>query len=471
MQSLEVNSSSFSLLRVVAAEAAYDLERDDDAKAHLRAAAGDCASMHISLRRRATRLALGLSERGLAEVFFLDVPPPDLIRQTDHPMDWFVPSCREVLKHAEIETQLGVAAAPRQYASSMLLSAFQRRLETLGALAGSAKAGKKQSPGFVWAEVKQLLTLMRQVDPSPTFDSDRWEVNKACALVARAVVKTAHIHGDDVLKLVIAEIDTILDGDGSQLNGAVFRRAYALVIFDLERDTAKAVSRLRISEQIGGERTPQEYVQEIAETAETLGQIGSKEKACELLRDMHKGTLGVGLPARKDAQYELWRDVYRRACAEDPSRRADRVMFFCRLLNGLSHTEGYGAARRVLADHLVEAAQCEPRLAAAAACQAENDGLVSWPTLLGGIFKGLVQRRQNLASICACVFGRLALPFMDEFRQGIYPELLKYAPEEQRPSIVAHAVECIEVDADASIRFPLLKQLSANAAARGASVS
>ncbi|HMH04880.1 MAG TPA: hypothetical protein VK556_11830, partial [Candidatus Udaeobacter sp.] len=113
VQSLEVDSSSFGPLRVLAAEAAYDLEREDDAIIHLRAAAIDCSEIHISLRRRAARLALALSQRDLAEAFFTDVPRPDLIRQTDHPIDWFVPACREVLIDGEIEAQLSVRAASR----------------------------------------------------------------------------------------------------------------------------------------------------------------------------------------------------------------------------------------------------------------------------------------------------------------------------------------------------------------------
>ena len=195
--------------------------------------------------------------------------------------------------------------------------------------------------------------------------------------------------------------------------------------------------------------------------------IGREERARAILADMHKDSLGYARPAKKDAQYILWRDLLTRACEEDTSGRPDRLRFLGRLLAGMAKTEGDGAGGRVVPDFLEQAAQAGAAWARAATDLIEEIGMATWPDLVSALVSGVVKRRPHLTSAAGVLFGRLALPWMSEHDSSIYPQLIGAAPADQVGSVVRHAVVCLETDGHPLRRAILLRESVTAAANRG----
>ena len=405
-------------------------------------------------------LSLDLADSTLANSFFSGLVAPVYGRESYS--DQGDPEARSVFRFSYIETVLKKDPAARTYATSTMFAAFQRKLEAVGKLAAEGFVGNQKSPDVVWREIDELLAFMRVRSSRGGFDSERWKLEKSLGRVARIAVRVANLHGKAALDRAIAEIDASLVqlAEIGQLGSMEFRKAYALAVHDIDRNTDAAIARLKVIAEFGGERTPTDYVQNVADAAETFTIVGAVDEARELLSNVYEHTLGIVAPAKKDGQYELWRDLYRRACAEDPVGAEKRIKFFSRLLSGLSETEGRGAAGRVAVDHLVEAARFSPQLGDSVSKQLQKCGLLSWPTLLGGLLLGVAERDNSLALASERIFARMAIPFMGNVKDEILAKLLEIAPVPDKGRILDHAIRCIETDAEVAIRRPLLNKLN-----------
>ncbi len=462
----EIEPALLPRLEMTAASIGYEENLDEVARRHLTALSPHIAVFDDIRRRRAAHMLLVLGDRQLAARFFDELSPPNLNREPADDSDWIENHGREILLHASIETQLNGTLTARSYSSNTFLAGLQHQLETLGRLAGEARAGRKLGPDEYWIQVRPLVTLLQRGEGKQSFE--RWEFDHAVPEICNAIISVAALNGHEVAIHTIERIDDFLAADPGYLGYPRFRRSFAHAAFAQERDMAKAIARLNETIPSGAENTPYEYVDEIAKTAEALAEVGGKTEAQRLLRLMYEGTLGVSRPARKDAQYIMWREVFQRACAEDAAHRTDRVRFFARLLDGLSHTEGSQAGWRSARDLLVEAYQCEPALAVAVAEQMIKAGLAPWTKLLSGALRGIACRRPDLAGVANFVFDRLGLPFMDDETNYPLSHVIGLAPPEDRNSIVQHAVGCLEVDAEVALRFALLKQADVMADRYGA---
>ncbi|QQO21291.1 hypothetical protein JJB98_15810 [Bradyrhizobium diazoefficiens] len=459
IESLLVPESMQSALRINAAEQAVAFGDDNAARIHLAAACMDTERLSEDRRQSAALLSLNLADPASALRYFEGLVTP--VYDRDSFSERGDRETRSVFRYAFIEAVLGKAPSARSYPSSVMFAAFQRKLEDIGRLAAEGFAGKQKAPEVVWRELGELLAFI-QVEPSRgNFDSERWKLEKSLGRVARIVIYTAHLHGKAALERTVAEIDALLARAGAGLlRGAEFRKAYTFGVYDIDRSTAAATMRLEVIAKFGGEQTPEEYVQNVAEAAEAFATIGALDRAKELLENVYEHTLGIIAPAKKDGQYELWRDLYRRACAEDPNGAETRIRFFSRLLSGLSDTVGRGAAGRVAVDHLIEASRCSPELGDAVSKQLQESGLLEWPSVLGGVLLGVAQRNASIAFECECIFSRLAIPFMGDLDDEILSKLLEVAPSADRRRILGHSVRCIETDADVALRRPLLNRLN-----------
>lgn len=469
IESLLVPESMQSALRLNAAEQAAAFGDDDAARIHLAAACMDTEGLSEDRRQSAALLSLNLADPASALRYFDGLMAP--VYDSDGFSDRGDRETRSVFRYAFIEACLGKAPSARSYPSSTMFAAFQRKLEDIGRLAAEGFAGKQKAPDVVWRELGELLAFMQVAPSRSNFDSQRWKIEKSLGQVARIVIYTAHLHGKAALERTVAEIDALFtQADAGSVEGAEFRKAYAFAVYDIDRSTAAAMMRLEAIAEFGGEQTPDEYVQNVAEAAEAFATIGALDRAKELLENVYDHTLGIIAPAKKDGQYELWRDLYRRACAEDPHGAEKRIRFFSRLLSGLSDTVGRGAAGRVAVDHLIEASRFSSELGDAVSKQLQESGLLEWPSLLGGVLLGVAQRNPCIAVESECIFARLAIPFMGDLDDEVLSKLLEVAPSADRRRLLDHSVRCIETDAEVAFRRPLLNRLNDVAMRYGLSV-
>lgn len=459
IESLLVPESMQSALGLNAAEQAAAFGDDDAARIHLATACMDTEGLSEDRRQSAALLSLNLADPVSALKYFEGLVAPVYDREgfSEHGER----ETRSVFRYAFIEAVLERAPTARSYPSSAMFAAFQRKLEEIGRLAAGGFVGKQKAPEMVWRELSELLAFMQVAPSSFNFDSGHWKLEKSLARVARIVIYTAHLHGKAALERTVAEIDALLTQTGAGLvRGPEFRKAFAFAVYDINRSTVAAMMRLEAIAEFGGEQTPDEYIQNVAEAAEAFATVGALDRAEELLENVYEHTLGIIVPAKKDGQYELWRDLYRRACAEDPQGAEKRIRFFSRLLNGLSDTVGRGAAGRIAVDHLIEAARCSPELGDAVSKQLQGSGLLEWPSLLGGMLLGVAQRNASAAFESECIFSRLAIPFMGDLDDEILSKLLEVALSTDRKRLLDHSVRCIETDAEAALRRPLLNRLN-----------
>ena len=456
---LFIEGVSAAALRLLGAEGAMDSGADDIAKVHLEKAFPSADEFSDDRCLRAARVALHVGDKELAKAYFSKVVVPSLRNDRLQPNDWVVPASRAILSYSTIETQLWDARREREYPDAELLKPLQEQLEAVGRLLGKGRAGQKLAPDVVWHEVQQLLMVMAYAEGASKHDLERWELNKVASTTAGVVVEAAAAHGTEALALVVSKIDHMLETNPGRIDYPTFRRPYAAAVYRHEWNTPRALARLPAPSGIEGYATPGEYVSEVCEQSIETAYVGDRDGARQMLRQMREAAFGISLPPRKDGQYEMWIDLLERASAQNPERRAERVRCYARLLEGLSQTEGSGAAHRVAPLVVEEAALASPGLASAVFDKLDAAGISSWPSLVSSLLTGLTKARPDLAVCAAIVFNHMVLPFTDDFSDNLYGHLLKVASPSDKKEIVEQAIERIAVDANATVRLPFLENL------------
>jgi hypothetical protein len=429
-----------AVLRALAVEAAYNRGQDPLAAKLLREALGDRQLLGERLCQRLAAIAVRLKDAATAALFLEGLAAPAFERNSLVGTSEYEESARRLFQFNEIEAFIGREPVPRPYSEGSLLKAFQAHLENLARLKAKGYSHRKIAPESVWAEIRGVLAFVayaRQIDAH----TDEYYLEQALPFVADAVLQAAHAHGSRAVALTIHNIDEMIASQPGRLGRDSFRRAFALMAFYNENDYTKALARLP-SYDLEAHRSANEYVADMCELAIARARIGDEGGARTLLREMNDNILGISRPAKKDPQYIMWAELLELANAEDPLRREERVRFVAQLTNGMSKTEGHGAAQRLARTYLTESGQCSPALAHAVMHQADTDRLANWPTIFAAALKGILKARSDLAPCVARIFDEMVLPVMDQFADEIYEPVFDVMSPRLRGSELEKSVAC-----------------------------
>lgn len=464
-EALQIGSENRGLLLYFAAKAAFDGDNDTVALQRLKEGFAHLSDLPPNVKQELAAFAARIGKLDLAEAFFVDAPPPTLAgRDIAYDVEDIRRVSRQIITHATLTAWLGRPPTTGDTPQSRLLATYQMRLETIGRLLGEGRAGCQPSLEPM-QEFRATLEFLQRAEGDTPHDSERWRLDQIMDEMVAAMVDAAVALGSDHFARFTEAMDARLAAGAGRLGRSTVRRAYAMAAFRHEFDTGRA--ELRLAYRACMERTPAEQLTEAARTASAFATFGLENRARALVAEMHEDGLGYARPAKKDAQYLVWRDLLVRAGQEDPAGRPDRLRFFGRMLAGLADTEGDNAGSRLATTFLSEAAQEGPAWAKAAADRVEECDLITWTDLVRGLVSGVVKSRPDLTAAAGVIFGRTALPFGGEYSKSIYPALILAAPDEQLETVVRHAATCIEVDAHTTRRIICLEEVVTAAAARG----
>lgn len=422
-------------------------------------------------RRNAAVLCCKMGKLDLARSFLVEVPAPTLNKDQAYYGDSFDRQCRAVFDHWTASAALDVADAPCPTGELGLVQRLEQFLAQLGRLAGLALAGKSQSIDTVMLVVRPVLTFLNHAQSKEDgHDSERYIINKALRFSASAITRAAAAQGAAVLTRTAEHIDEVLASQLGHLRATSFRRSFALATFRYQQDRLIALKRLVWQGSVGGERTPHEHIREVAEEAIGLAQLGERDRARQLLDTIHREGLGYSRAAKKDPQYVMWRDIFRRACQEDALAIPERVAAMVRLISGLSDTEGDNAGGRVTAEVLKWASYAGAATSGPTIDALEETGLTSWTEIVSSSVQGIAIRWPANALHAAIAFGRVALPFLDGVDSRAIPKLMQSAPTEQLEPIARHLSACIDTDGHEGARVVHLEQIVQGALLRGLSI-
>jgi len=458
-------------LRFVVARAKHAEGNVDAACNEFEELAKEAASLEEYARRNAALLCCKMGKLDLARSFLAEVPAPTLDKDQAYYGDSFDRQCRAVFDHWTVSAAIAAADFPSPNGELGLVQRLGQFIAQLGRLRGLALAGKPQCIDTVMHVVRPALTFLNRAQSKEDgHDSERYIVNKALRFSASAITRTAAAQGAAVLTRAAEYIDEVLASQLGHLRATSFRRSFALATFRYQQDRLIALRRLVWQGSVGGERTPHEHIREVAEEAIGLAQLGESDRARQLLDSIHSEGLGYSRAAKKDPQYVMWRDIFRRACQEDALAIPERVASMVRLISGLSDTEGDNAGGRVTAEVLKWASYAGAATAGPTIDALEETGLTSWTEIVSGSIQGIAMRWPANARHAAIAFGRLGLPFLDGVDSRAIPELMRKAPAEQLEPIAQHLSACIDTDGHEGARVVHLEQIVQGALLRGLSI-
>ncbi|MBR0868183.1 hypothetical protein JQ614_42530 [Bradyrhizobium diazoefficiens] len=459
-----------ALLRFVAARSADADDVEDVAKRRFTELLDQNEQLPPDARLGAAAICLKRQWLDLAAAFFDPIGLPKL--QGDYSgKDNFDYDCREVFRYAAVASALGITTKPANVGDSDLVKGLQSRLERLGWYNGQDYVRNKSMAGDAIAEIKTFVTFLGKASSAGSeYDHSRWRINGGLAAAANAIVETAAHFGNETLTQVADYIDGVLNSEKDNLQLPRFRRAFAVATYKFQKDRNAALSRITWRRSVGSERSPGDYFAAIAKEAIGFAQLGEPERAKKLLAGIHEQGLGYALPAKKDPQYMLWRDVFERACREDSTGIPNRVAVMARLVAGMSETEGDNAAGRIANSIVKWAAVGGVSLANATVDQIENAGLASWSSIVESIARGVVERDAQLATCAAVIFARLALPFASEHGHEMLADLVEIAPDEQVGGIMTLGLSAAAVDGHLGYRSTIMENITKKAAVRGRTI-
>jgi hypothetical protein len=463
----QVTTAERPILAFIAGRSADADDAVDVAKLRFTELADQTGALPPSVRVAAAAICLERQWLDLAANFF-DVSTPSELTSDSSTRDNFSSDCREVFRYATVASALGTISDPPDFVDADLVKNLQSRLERLGWYNGKAFADRKFALSDAFAEIKTFLTFLGKArSPGNEYDWGRWHINKGLSVAAEAIVETAARWGSDTLNRVADHVDQVLSAEDDNLRLPAFRRTFALASYKFKRDRHAALSRITWEGSVGGEGTPGEHFDAVAEEAIALTRLGEPERAKILLRDIHQQGLGYALAPKKDPQYILWRDAFDRACREDNAGIPHRVAMMTRLVTGMSDTEGRAAAQRVVTTILKWAPVGGVSLANATVDRIEQEGLACWPDIVEGVARGVTQSDAQLAACAAVTFARLGLPFASEQGQTILGELVEIAPDDQVDFVVTLGLTAAAVDGHLGFRSNIMENIAEKARARG----
>ncbi|MEG3146747.1 ATP-binding protein [Sphingomonas sp. RT2P30] len=384
---------------------------------------------------------------------------------------------RAVLEHAELGAWLGEQPGEVGASRSDVLRPLQVHANSIGMLLGQLKAGRIVAPGEVERAARSAILYLEHARPQGGGGQyyAMIQLSHAAPILVCAVVRAAELHSPTEFANVVSALDEGFTVTDSQNRRRIdVRRTVALEIYRSTGDSEQASARLEplVSELHDG--TPEEQIGELASLAETFVDVGNEARAREILRQLHDETLGYAVAPKKDPQYQMWNALLVSANAADPERRSERVRTMVRHLCGLMETAGSGAAYRIAADTLTEAALSDGGIGFTTARVMSDKGLLDWGGLLNALLLGIARRRPDLSGVCAVTWASLAMPFYSEpfYRSGrlgeIIPQVIGGASVADLAHLVALISRSLEADSQVTTRAPLLTLLAEGATAREA---
>jgi hypothetical protein len=367
----------------------------------------------------------------------------------------------------------GVPFDPPKAPGSRHMAGIQRRLVVIATAIGETRAGGAMPGSRIERLASSALRYVASVRWSPNEDDTPYfrqeEIGQSLLTVLFDLARTAGVGGEPVARVVDAETaaSPILRRWSS------FRRSAALSAFALDGDAAAAAARLETALDDIDFSDPREEVEERARFAVDFAEIGSADRARDILVGLREAAFGVYLAAKKDAQYEMWVDLLALANAADPVGRRDRARVLLHLIEGLEETEGYDMGRRMVRQVLQEAMSADLATAAEALGWATGQGRSSWDGVVDSVLRGLVARRPDRCRDALTVWGWLCLPWYAEPYGGtnrlgsFLTEVVAACPEADLPELEADALAPISMLAPAGSRLALLRVLGTACTVRG----
>jgi hypothetical protein len=461
-ESLEIHQNDTALLYYFSCRGAFDADLNNLVIERLREVQSFAADLSPDVRRDAAMMAAMSGRLDISNVLMDGLPPATIDAQSFEDDD-LRHSVRQVIKHIALQSWLGRTFISERQSQSDLATTLSTRLEEVGQLLGDAYA-KRQPHTDPILTIRKTLDFLEHAKGEEPHDSMRWRLDRIADEIVGTMTDMAGMFGRSTLTRLNEIMDERFSVASRCLGRSSVRRAYATAAYSYEYD-AEAAKR-RLAYQPGLERSPEEQVKEAAETAAALARFGQEDLARTILEEMHAQGLGYSRPAKKDAQYMIWRGLLARANSENPGGRLDRIRFFGRLLDGLSNTQGDGAGGRLVDVFLREAAQAGPSSARAAADLIDVSGLSNWTTIVSALTVGVAKRNAALAAASAIIFGRVSLAFSTAYDDSAYSELIALAPADQLDFIIRHAIACVEVDSLPANRIKFLEEIVSAATRR-----
>jgi hypothetical protein len=314
---LEIGPKYSGYLLYVAAESAFRADDDHLAVKRLELALPLAIELDPEVRRDAAAIAARLQRMDLAASFFDGLKAPTLAgREQSFGHEVMRRASRQIVTHAALCSRLDTGLLESLKPDSTLLAIYQTRLEVLGRLLGDGRRGRKPFVDPI-QEFRDTLDFLQHAEGGAPHDSERWRITNAMDEAVASMVDASAALGPEIFARFVQEMDVRLETDPGRLGQAAVRRAYAMAVYRYEFDAGQAKRRLDF--KLGVERTPAEQLAEAAQTASAFSVFGLKDQARVILTEMHDDGLGYSRAARKDPQYLIWRDLFAKACEEDPS--------------------------------------------------------------------------------------------------------------------------------------------------------
>lgn len=472
----EVAQQDAAMVRIECAEAALTVGNNERAGALVRAASADPSldKLHWSWRLAAVRIALKVGDAALAESH-CEATPLEGLKKFEGQVEGakLVDIAQAMVSGVASRAQLGIRIPPMSKPQDRLLRGVEHHLVCAATALGNARAGRPVAAGTLDSIV---ISALRFLANARVGESEEWYTSHLLPQVAPvlATVLIALIEASSANPAVAAAtVDELLTGDAIFRHWPGFRRKVVLETYRLDGNQAAAKNRLGTALSDLTESDPREEMRERAEYAAAFAEVGDHKRARELLSELRRDALGVFLPAKKDAQYELWTEILAKANKADPAGRMRRAATALRLLEGLEQTEGYDMARRIGREFLFEAAVSCPAPAWSAGCRQGETGTISWDGISDALLRSVLVRSPHLAKAVLTVWSHLCLPWYREphgstTRDGQFlSDLMAAVSEADVVGTETLAVDAIGLFAQHSHKAKLLAVLEEAASARG----
>ncbi|ABE44554.1 ATP-binding protein [Polaromonas sp. JS666] len=427
------------------------------------------ADVPNSWRRRIGIVAAVHGDTEIARTIFDGLVVPtvaEMDNQTDDALSEH--TARAVLEHAELAAMLGLSVAAVSASKRAVLRPLQLHANAIGSLLGKARVKASAiASGEIARAARAALGYLEQAQPRASDEHyAMYQISVATPVLGKALIQAAALCGQNEFLAVLAEFDrAFATPNATRGRRNSLRREVAVEVFRVNGDSEEASRRLEpLVEQLV-EDTPSMQLDSLAVLAACFARVGNVPRARELLSRLPAETLGYALAAKKDPQYVTWMEVLESANAADPTRRAERVAFLLRQIDGMMRTEGSGAAYRIASRLMTEASIFDPGFGLAAARALVESGTTGWAALTNALLQGMVRRRPGRVQACVVTWCALALPYYIEphYREERLGEFLDAAvgasTKEDAPEVVAALRAAIEAESRAHERVALLERL------------
>ncbi|BDU76851.1 P-loop NTPase family protein [Mesoterricola sediminis] len=431
-------------------------------------------------RRRAAMAAVELGDTQMARSIFANLVSPGIaMMDGETGGDVSEGVVRAVIAHAELTAMLGEPLTEGAPSKRSVLRPLQHHARVVGAILGRTRVGDPIAQGEVARATRDMLTYLEHARPDgPDEFYAIHQISFAAPVLVRAFLRAAAISGEAEFAGVIAEFDrSFLNQDSGNYNRISLRREVASAIYRWNGDVEAACQRLEPLVAEIKENTPEAQAEELASLATAFAHVGNEARARDLIRQIHRETLGYALAPKKDPQFEMWEELFQLANAANPDNRRERVGLIMRQLAGMAETEGRSSAYRISASVLTEAAMVDASTGYAAARIISKNGVLGWDGILNALLLGVVRRRPDLAGQCAITWMSLSLPYYREphYRPGKLGEIISAIVAAANESTVAALVEtlCAAIEAESQLqsRAALLERLAEAASPRNITIT